>query len=79
MNLQTLNRPFIYRIMILSVSLGLILPAVAADFETTMALAEQGEADAQYNLGVKYDNGRGVDQDHAKVDLHNKTLKLHHL
>ena len=25
--------------------------------------AEQGNADAQYNLGVMYDNGRGVPQD----------------
>jgi TPR repeat protein len=27
--------------------------------------AEQGEAYAQYNLGVMYDNGRGVPQDYV--------------
>ncbi len=30
-------------------------------------LAEQGDADAQFNLGVMYDNGRGVTQDYAEV------------
>jgi len=28
--------------------------------------AEQGHADAQYNLGVMYENGQGVRQDHAE-------------
>jgi len=30
-------------------------------------LAEQGDAQAQYNLGVLYDNGRGVPQDNAEA------------
>ena len=29
--------------------------------------AEQGDADAQYNLGVMYDNGQGVPQDYAEA------------
>ena len=29
--------------------------------------AEQGYADAQYNLGIMYDNGRGVPQDYAEA------------
>ncbi len=29
--------------------------------------AEQGMADAQYNLGLKYDNGLGVPQDYAEA------------
>ena len=29
--------------------------------------AEQGDTDAQYNLGVMYDNGRGVTQDYAEA------------
>ncbi len=29
--------------------------------------AEQGDADAQYNLGVCYDNGQGVDEDDAEA------------
>jgi TPR repeat protein len=39
-------------------------PASAA-FTATMALAEQGSATAQYNLGLMYDNGMGVAQDYA--------------
>ena len=30
-------------------------------------LAEQGIAEAQYNLGIMYDNGYGVTQDHAEA------------
>ena len=30
-------------------------------------LAEAGDADAQYNLGVMYDNGQGVPQDYAEA------------
>ena len=30
-------------------------------------LAEQGDASAQYNLGVFYDNGLGVSQDHVRA------------
>ena len=32
-------------------------------FESVRLRAEQGDAKAQYNLGVSYDNGRGVPQD----------------
>ena len=32
----------------------------ASDFRETLQLAEQGVAEAQYNLGVMYDNGQGV-------------------
>ena len=31
-----------------------------SDFRETLQLAERGNAQAQYNLGVMYDNGRGV-------------------
>ena len=49
--------------------------AVAAygsrDYETAMRLfrpfAEQGNADAQYNLGVMYNDGEGVAQDYGKA------------
>ena len=30
-------------------------------------LAEQGDAQAQYNLGIMYDNGQGVPQDDAEA------------
>jgi TPR repeat protein len=43
----------------------------AGDYETALhefrLLAEQGDAGAQYNLGVMYDNGRGVIQDYAEA------------
>ncbi len=35
------------------------------DFEVTKLLAEQGEAFAQYNLGVMYENGVGVPENDA--------------
>lgn len=41
------------------------------DYATTLKewkpLAEQGDADAQYNLGVMYGDGDGVPQDYAEA------------
>jgi len=41
------------------------------DYETAykliLPLAEQGDAQAQYNLGVMYDKGRGVPQDYKEA------------
>ncbi len=63
-------------------TLGLTAPAWAGlkegaaaqkrgDYATALRelrpLAEQGNAKAQYNLGVMYDKGRGVPQDYAKA------------
>ena len=31
--------------------------------------AEQGDADAQYNLGVMYENGDGVPQDYVRAHM----------
>ena len=39
----------------------------ASDFRQTLQLAEQGVADAQYNLGWMYYNGQGVRQDDAEA------------
>lgn len=39
----------------------------AGEFAGTKALAEQGLADAQFNLGLKYDKGEGVPQDYAEA------------
>jgi uncharacterized protein len=33
----------------------------------TLLLAEQGSASAQYNLGLMYNNGQGVPQDHKEA------------
>lgn len=67
----------------LILALLVVLPAVAQDFQKGLAaakrgdyatalkewrpLAEQGHAIAQYNLGLLYDNGRGVPQIHAEA------------
>ena len=43
----------------------------AGDFATALAewrpLAEQGDAAAQYNLALMYDNGEGVIEDHKEA------------
>jgi TPR repeat protein len=58
-----------------SVAAGPLEDAAAAvkrrDYATAVRLirplAEQGDASAQYNLGVFYDNGLGVPQDHVRA------------
>ena len=44
-----------------------VTPASAQDYEATRHAAEQGDADAQFNLGDMYANGRGVPQDDAEA------------
>ena len=39
----------------------------ASDFRETLQLAEQGNADAQFNLGLMYYDGQGVRQDYAEA------------
>ena len=39
----------------------------ASDFRQTLQLAEQGVAEAQFNLGMMYDSGQGVRQDYAEA------------
>ena len=49
-------------------ALTLIAPwALGQDLTETRRLAEQGDADAQFNLGVMYANGEGVPQDEAEA------------
>ena len=47
--------------------------AKKGDFATALKewtpLAKQGDADAQYNLGVMYDNGRGVLRDYFRAHM----------
>ena len=38
-----------------------------SDFRENLQAAEQGDAQAQFNLGVVYANGRGVRQDDAEA------------
>ena len=64
----------------LVITIGLVTTAGAADLDsqmtpeqakkvlaTTQPRAEAGDAAAQYNLGVLYDRGLGVEQDYAKA------------
>ena len=37
------------------------------DFSGTLKAAKQGKAEAQYNLGVMYYNGQGVNKDYSKA------------
>ena len=39
----------------------------ATAFKISLPLAEQGDAEAQYNLGFMYDDGLGVPQDYAEA------------
>jgi len=43
------------------------LTAQAETFEETRAKAEQGDAEAQFNVGACYDNGTGVGKDEAEA------------
>jgi TPR repeat protein len=46
---------------------GVVSGQDVSDFEETKRLAEQGEAYAQYNLGVMYANGEGVPENDAEA------------
>ena len=75
-------RKFIHAIALL-LTLSLSAPVLAGPFEDGLTaynksdyktalrlwrpLADQGIADAQYNLGLMYDIGRGVPQDYAQA------------
>ena len=58
--MRIIKAKIIYRVITLSLSLGLAASVLAADFTTTKALAEQGNALAQYELAEKYDSGEEV-------------------
>ena len=55
----------------LILSAGLFLTtlfyAQNTDIKTLIQKANQGDAEAQYNLGVAYYNGEGVEQSHSKA------------
>ena len=38
-----------------------------SDFQETLQAAKQGNVDAQYNLGLMYEQGQGVRQDYAQA------------
>ena len=46
-----------------------ISPGYAADFSETERLANQGDADAQYELGVLYEKGDGVEKNRTTAKV----------
>lgn len=60
-------KPFKFRCLLLSLLLIGCSATVADEFEITRKAAEQGDAVAQFNLGVMYDNGEGVPEDDAEA------------
>ena len=63
-------RPLKMRWTLTCVAAGFLLavtPASAQDYEATRHAAEQGDADAQFNLGDMYATGEGVPQDDAEA------------
>ena len=58
------------KIMVALLALGIGQAAWADDvpnFKKMLQAAEQGNADAQFNLGLMYDKGEGVRQDDAEA------------
>jgi TPR repeat protein len=53
--------------LVIIVSLGTVGAVCAQDFQSHKEKAEQGDAEAQYNLGLMYDKGQGVVQDYKKA------------
>ena len=58
---------FISRITLFVAAAMLSVSVMAADFNQTQRLANQGDAEAQYNLALMYDEGEEVRQDHFKA------------
>ncbi len=54
-------------LIMLSLSALQTFASTSADFETYTKSAEQGDAMAQYNLGIMYVKGQGVTQDYKQA------------
>ncbi|WP_307781402.1 tetratricopeptide repeat protein [Psychrobacter sp. H8-1] len=58
---------FISKTTIFLVAAMFSVSAIAMDFRQNLRLANQGNASAQYNLGVMYYKGKGVQKNNAKA------------
>lgn len=58
----------IFLFLIIAVGFATIATAVADDLAQTIRRAEQGDAEAQYDLGLIYSKGTGVGQDYRKAE-----------
>ena len=65
--MSLLKTSFISKVTLLLVAAMLSMSAIAIDFNQTQRLADQGDANSQYNLGVMYEQGMSVTQDYAKA------------
>lgn len=52
--MRFLKSNLVYKVMALSISAGLSISAMSADWITTRNLAQKGDAQAQYELGYMY-------------------------
>ena len=59
-------KPFVATVAVL-VALAVDVQAQTPEIDALRARAEQGDAAAQYNLGIMYGNGTGVPQDDAEA------------
>lgn len=77
--MQSLKKIVTNGLMVLGLSFGLTVSAMAVDFAKYEALAEQGHAGAQYNTGLDYQDGTGVRQNYTKAhEWHQKAANQGH-
>ena len=62
-----LKIPLIRKTTLFLVAAMFSVSAMAVDINQTIRLANQGDAEAQYDLGLMYYDGEGVYQDYAKA------------
>ena len=55
------------RLVLILTALLALQGCAESKLDEMKALADQGDADAQYNLGVRYDNGFGVPENDAEA------------
>ena len=61
-------KPLVVAVAVLvALATGAPVQAQTPELDELRALAEQGDASAQFNLGVRYANGEGVPQDDAEA------------
>ncbi len=63
--MQLTKTNLVYKIIILSMSVGLSMSAMAMTYAQLEALSNQGDTYSQYLLGMMYDKGAAVDEDKA--------------
>jgi len=58
---------------------GALMIIIQQQVEWYREAAESGHTSAQFNLGVMYENGRGVDKDDSSaVEWYREAAELHH-